>query len=87
MRHVAVPNVHCGLEPSRERAESRAQHDGDIRYSGQPAPHDGPGFGDGVEIGGHAAARPYSRKPAIVAVRKFASVPAIIARNPSRARS
>jgi hypothetical protein len=28
-----------------------------------------------------------SRKPAIVAVMKFASVPANIARNPSRARS
>ena len=33
------------------------------------------------------AMRTHSRKPAIVAVMKFASVPASIARKPSRARS
>ena len=73
------------LEPAGQAPEPAAQDDGDLGNGAHPLA-DGPrgrldsrgrlGAGDG-----------HRRMPAIVAERKLASVPAIMARKPSRARS
>src|SRR5258708_29483484 len=84
MRQVAVRHRHRAAQRSREVAQSRAEDDGDLRDvpSRVHARSNRVGrFLDAVVILHHR------RKPAIVAVMKFASVPANMARRPSRARS
>src|SRR5258708_29260810 len=77
-----VGNVNRVGDLAGEKAESRSEHD---RHAGfelaQSLRHRGGGRGDCARRFGH------SRMPASVADKKLASVPAIMARNPSRARS
>ena len=67
---------------SRSRPSSRA-----TCASPRKAPRTTPGRSPRSPCSAAPAAEAHSRKPAIVAVTKLASVPAIIARIPSRARS
>src|SRR5229473_6498534 len=77
-----VGNVNRIGDLAGEKAESGSEHD---RHSGfelaKSLRHRSGGRGDCARRFGH------SRMPASVADKKLASVPAIMARNPSRARS
>src|SRR5207247_1129111 len=65
-----------------EKAEPRSEHDRHAGFELAKSLHNrGGGRGDCARRFGH------SRIPASVADKKFASIPAIMARNPSRARS
>src|SRR3954469_20998517 len=65
-------------EPLGQEAEPRSEHDGDLgTAAAQPLPNGG----------NRCIQLAQSSIPAIVAERKFASIPAIIARSPSLARS
>ena len=87
VRKLFVRNRHRFAERRGKVAEAGTEHD---RHAGHIAHPRLNGFRRVVHfvVVGHAG-RPgaHSRKPAIVAVMKLASVPANIARRPSRARS
>src|SRR5205823_1667030 len=81
-------NADCGLHRVGNRPEARAEHDRHTRLEFAEPPRDGvrrllddPFPVSRVPFPGH------SSMPARVAERKFASVPAIMARKPRRARS
>src|SRR5688572_13777094 len=80
MRNVAVRNGDRAAEMIREVAESRTEHDGDIGVATILRPQPLGGFGRLFEC-------THNKKPTMMAVTKLASVPASIARKPSRARS
>ena len=90
MREVGVRKRHRAGERVREVAEARAEDD---RHVGRArALTDEPsGFLDLIEVIHRTpdlkVGPTHNKNPAIVAVTKFASVPASIARRPRRARS
>src|SRR5437870_3240016 len=94
VRKVPVRHRHRVGERSGEIAEARTEHDSDLRNVADLRSNGVCSFFDLVVII-HREAEPgtsnrvvgYKRNPAIVAVMKFASVPANMARRPSRARS
>ena len=83
VRQVAVRHRDPAGEGVGEIAEPRAEDDRDLRDIGHSRANRVGGFPDPIVIRQHL----YSRNPAMLAVMKFASVPANIARSPSRARS
>src|SRR5439155_26365220 len=93
VRKVPERHRHRVGERSGEIAEARTKHDSDLRNVADLRSNGVCSFFDLVVII-HREAEPgtsnrvvgYKRNPAIVAVMKFASVPANMARRPSRAR-
>src|SRR2546427_2024589 len=86
-RNLAVGDAHGALDRIRDPSQPRAEHDRDARLELPESPrHDVGRLLDRTAPCSLLPA-PHSNIPASVADRKFASVPAIIARNPSRARS
>src|SRR5690349_12416641 len=81
--NLGVGHAHRTLDGVGEGSEPRAEHDGDAGPEIAEAARD---RGAGGRDVGRRLAR-HSNSPASVAERKFASVPAIMARKPSRARS
>src|SRR6267143_2254248 len=78
-RDLLVGDAHRVADRISHGGEARAEHDRRARFELAQA------LRDGVRRGADRVA--HSSIPASVADRKFASVPAIMARNPSRARS
>src|SRR5881396_3527648 len=86
-RNLAVWDAHGALDRIRDPSQPRAEHDRDARLELPESPrHDVGRLLDRTAPRSPLPAA-HSSIPASVADRKFASVPAIMARNPSRARS
>src|SRR5437867_5788246 len=84
---LAVWDAHGTLDRIRDPSQPRAEHDRDARLELPESPrHDVGRLLDRTAPRSPLPAA-HSNIPASVADRKFASVPAIMARNPSRARS
>src|SRR5207249_4334461 len=86
-RDLLIGDAHRVADRFGHAGEARAEHDRDAWFELAEFTRD-----DSRRLRERTAPRsplpaPHSRIPASVADRKFASVPAIIARNPSRARS
>src|SRR5207244_3747718 len=87
--NCGLRNADCGLDRVGDRPEPRAQDDRHARaQAAEPLGYGVRGAPDQVGVhSAHSAISNQSSIPASVADRKFASVPAIMARKPSRARS
>src|SRR2546422_3721745 len=88
-RNCGLRNADCGLDRVGYRPKTGAQDDRHARAkAAEPRGNRVRGAADQFRrLVIHSAIRNHSNIPASVADRKFASVPAIMARNPSRARS
>src|SRR5439155_12246176 len=86
-RDLLVGDAHRVLDRVGHAGQARSEHDRDARHElAQTVCDDIRGRADGTTPRSPLPVR-HNRIPANVADRKFASVPAIMARNPSRARS
>ena len=85
VRQLPVGHRDGGRQRAREIAEARPENNRDCRDVRDLRANHLSRLLDSVVV--DHVPRDYSRNPAIVAVMKFASVPANIARRPSRARS
>ena len=74
VRNVAVRNGERAAEVIREVAEARSEHDGDVRAAALVLAQPLGRFGRLIEC-------THNKKPTMIAVTKFASVPASIARS------
>src|SRR6266700_3277932 len=84
---LAVWDAHGTLDRIRDPSQPRAEHDRDARLELPESPRHDVGRLPDRTAPCSLLPAPHSNIPASVADRKFASVPAIMARNPSRARS